>query len=68
MRKPNAAGESNRDDDGDGRVCDGVRDDGCYRNDSLLKIVLSLKKRGRFILMKIYTRPSRKKALDHFAR
>ena len=46
----------------------GVRDDGCYRDASLLKIVLSLMKRGRFILMKIYTRPSRKKALDHFAR
>ena len=45
MRKPNAAGESNRDDDGDGRVCDGVRDDGCYRDASLLKIVLSLMKR-----------------------
>ena len=44
MRKPNAAGESNRDDDGDGRVCDGVRDDGCYRDASLLKIVLSLMK------------------------
>ena len=45
MRKPNAAGESNRDNDGDGRVCDGVRDDGCYRDASLLKIVLSLMKR-----------------------
>ena len=45
MRKPNAAGESNRDDEGDGRVCDGVRDDGCYRDASLLKIVLSLMKR-----------------------